>query len=912
MKKYFTCILLFAFPVVFSHAYAQTLTNVEALNQLAEAFAHEWQLNQQKVLDYTEANNVPVRQELEDGRVMEMVNVIDGRPVYYITDNLGAAHTTRAAELWEGGSSGLDISGEGYSQLGSWDAGHVRKSHQEFMDQGVSRAIPKDGSYATHYHSTHVAGTLIAAGVVAGAKGMSYGAELQYWQWTNDESEMATAGANGLEISNHSYGYRRGWNYSNGSWQWNGSPGVSPVEDYKFGFYDGNSRQWDQIAFNAPNYLIVKSAGNDRGDGPSNAGQDGNPEKDGGDDGYDCIGLRGVCKNIMTVGAVLEVSEYTGPESVVMSGFSGWGPADDGRIKPDVVGKGVNVYSTMDGSNTSYASLNGTSMSSPNVAGSMALLQKYYQDTNAGTPMRAATLKGLVLHTADEAGNHPGPDYVFGWGLMNAKRSALRIKENTHQVVIDERVLEGGDIYMRDINVPEGVDLRVTICWTDPAGTPVAAQLNPRDPMLVNDLDLSVEDASFTVYYPYKLDYDNPSAAATNNTKNYVDNVEMVFVPQAAGGTYTIKVTHDGALQGDEQAFSLIITGIDEYDIVPECTSGLLTPQDGTTDILLNEWLSWEAAEFASSYDVYFGTDGGGIETPTDVYNGENFPTSGFSYVMDAATTYYLQVVPRNNQGPADSCGTIWSFTTMEAISQYPYLMDVSEVVVPEIPQYWQSSDSPDTRWESTKLIGHSNNRSMMCWNPGGVIETEYDSWLVSPPFSVEAGDEYNVSYYYKSFLGNNNETLKLYWGSSPNVEDLTNLIFEDVDFADPDWRKGNGLYIPAEDGLVFFGWHVESLAGYGIFLDDMMVDNWGTVGLGDEATKENVSIFGQGAKIIITSGESWKNAELKVVNMRGQIVYSGLHFGNTVVDLNNSGKGLYIVSLQKGTQVETKKLIVR
>ena len=910
MKLFFTRALPIVFLSMLGQMFAQTFTNIEVLNQLADEFAHKWEINQQKVQQYASENNVIIHRELADGRVIEMINVIDGQPVYYITDNLGAAQTTRADELWEGGSTGLGISGEGYNQVGSWDAGHVRKTHQEFMDQGVSRAIPKDGNYPTHYHSTHVAGTIIAAGVVPNAKGMSYGAELQYWQWTSDDSEMADAAADGLEISNHSYGQISGWNWDNGSWTWYGNPSASPTEDYSFGFYSGSARQWDQIAYNAPNYLIVKSAGNDRGDGPGNAGQNGNPEKDGGTDGYDCISGSGVSKNIMTVGAVNQVSEYTGPESVVMSGFSGWGPADDGRIKPDIVGKGVNVYSTMDGSNTSYAALNGTSMSSPNVAGTLALLQKYYQDTHNEIPMRSATLKGLVLHTADEAGNHPGPDYIFGWGLMNAVRASELITEDTIQVVIDELLLEGGGLHIRDIDVPEGADLRVTLCWTDPEGMPVSPQLNPRDPMLVNDLDITITDASFNIFYPYQLDYDNPSAAASNNSKNYLDNVEMIFMPQAEAGTYTITITHDGWLEGNEQAFSLIISGIEEYDILPECTSNLLSPEDGASNILLNEWMSWEEAEYASSYDVYFGTDGSGIETPTNVYNGENFVTNGFSYLMDPLSTYYLQVVPRNDVGPAENCEQIWSFTSMDAISQYPYLADMSEVEIPGFPEYWQSSDLSDALWESTDLVGHSDNQSMMCWNPEGVIETDYDNWLISPPFSVTAGDEYSVSYYYKSFLNNQNETLKLYWGNSPNAEDLTNLLFEDIDFADAEWRKGNGLYIPQENGLVFFGWHAESVAGYGVFLDEMLIDNWGTVGLGNDSFQEGISIFQQSGKVVIDAGENWNNAELKIVNTMGQIVFSGIHFNYSVIELNNTKSGLHIVTLQKGNNVETRKII--
>jgi len=185
----------------------------------------------------------------------------------------------------------------------------------------------------------------------------------------------------------------------------------------------------------------------------------------------------------MTVGAAYEVSEYTGPEDVSISGFSSFGPADDGRVKPDIVGKGVDTFSTSDGSNTDYITISGTSMSAPNVSGSMALLQAYYQEISGGVPMRSATLRGLVLHTADEAGLNDGPDYIFGWGLMNAERAAHVISTDTVQNVIDELVLDGGDIYTRDVIVSEGSDLRVTICWTDPPAIPLSPALNPRTPM---------------------------------------------------------------------------------------------------------------------------------------------------------------------------------------------------------------------------------------------------------------------------------------------------------------------------------------------------------------------------------------------------------------------------------------------
>jgi len=127
---------------------------------------------------------VPIYLRNKKGQSMQMIDVIDGQPQYYITFNLGAAHITRACELWSGGNTGLNEEGEGYDQLGEWDGGKVRISHQEFTDQGVSAVSVMDGNHATSDHATHVAGTMVAAGVKAQAKGMAFKATLKSWEYS--------------------------------------------------------------------------------------------------------------------------------------------------------------------------------------------------------------------------------------------------------------------------------------------------------------------------------------------------------------------------------------------------------------------------------------------------------------------------------------------------------------------------------------------------------------------------------------------------------------------------------------------------------------------------------------------------------------------------------------------------------
>lgn len=908
-----TIVALFIMMTLSSVVFGQITTNREALLQFAIEQEKEWNQMQKRAEAYSKQHQISLRTELEDGTIIQLIDVINDKPVYFITDNLGAAITTRVNELWAGGSTGLELTGEGYDKLGEWDGGAVRRTHQEFTDQGDSRVVQADNASSQSAHATHVAGTLVGAGVVAGAKGMSFAGQLKAYDWNNDNSEMAVAAANGLEISNHSYGQIRGWRQGSSGWDWYGTPSVSPVEDYLFGFYGSRSRDWDIIAFNAPNYLITKSAGNDRGDGPSNAGQDGNPEKDGGIDGYDCIGDGGTAKNILTVGAVREVLNYTGPSSVIMSSFSGWGPADDGRIKPDVVAKGVDLYSPVSNSNTSYSTYSGTSMSSPNTAGTMALLQLHYQNTHNDEPMRASTLKALVIHTADEAGTSDGPDYKFGWGLVNAERAANLISDdNLMQNVIDEIVLNDGNTYQREVSIGGEQPLVATICWTDPAGSIPPASLNPRTPILVNDLDVRIVDSNGTIFYPYSLDPENPDLAATTIGKNYVDNVEKIVINNPIPGNYTVIIDHEGPLTNGLQVFSLILSGIDEYTGLPLCSDGLINPVEGSSGNLLNQTIRWQAADYATSYDVYFGTDGAGTEPPSNLINGQNQQETSFTYLLEPGNTYFLQVIPRNNQGENDTCSVIWSFETMPVINQYPYFVDVEEVQTPVLPEYWQSLNYSQAKWLSTSLIGYSGAKSMACYNTAGLIPITMDNWLISPPFGFESGKEYYVTFYYRNFLPTAPESFTIFTGNQADTSVLTDTVFSFSGVVGNDWILGEFVYQPGFDGYGFFGWKLHSESGYGMILDDIRVDDWGPVGE-QELPSENTKVFYKDNNLYVSGLDKDKSHQIQISNTAGQVVFEQSYRQLERLEIPiNYPSGIYMVQINSRNTLVSRKFVVR
>jgi len=77
--------------------------------------------------------------------------------------------------------------------------------------------------------------------------------------------------------------------------------------------------------------------------------------------------------------------------------------------------------------------------------------------------------------------------------------------------------------------------------------------------MIVNDLDIVIEGPGSTIYYPYKLDPNNPSNPAIT-ANNSVDNVEQVHIESPIAGNYIVRISHKGTLIGGieegEQAFS--------------------------------------------------------------------------------------------------------------------------------------------------------------------------------------------------------------------------------------------------------------------------------------------------------------------------------------------------------------------
>ena len=551
------------------------------INEAGEAAYRSDEIRQRRAaLEWADRSNWPVRQESADGSVVEIVNAVNGRPVFYTTQNYAAGQYVGTMDLHPEAISGYDLNGGGTS-IAVWDAGAVFVDHQELQ----YRSVLRDQGSASN-HATHVAGTLAAGGVLPDAVGMAPRTQIRSYNWNFHVSEMHVEARDGLLISNHSYGKISGWHLmrvreDSSAWYWFGDPSISELEDYTFGYYDYTAALFDNVVHSFPFYLPVVAAGNESDDqGPTSGRYLALDESgqwhvydiaerplpaDGGDEVYDTIPSFALAKNVLTVGSIVLNPEAG---SATLSVFSGRGPTDDGRIKPDIVAPGENLFSSLASGATDYGRYSGTSMAAPVVTGSLVLIQQLAKRLRNG-PLRAATLKGLALHTATDMGP-PGPDYQHGWGVMNAHLAAETLTAAFRSPSrIQEIELADRDTLMQDLYVTGRGPLRITLSWTDPSGPvrrpPDHIVLNNPESVLINDLDLRlVEKATGTRHFPYVLSSNEPSNTAARSD-NAVDPVEQIYIPEATPGLYTLTVSHKGRLErGDAQPFSLILTGAEE------------------------------------------------------------------------------------------------------------------------------------------------------------------------------------------------------------------------------------------------------------------------------------------------------------------------------------------------------------
>ena len=222
------------------------------------------------------------------------------------------------------------------------------------------------------------------------------------------------------------------------------------------------------------------------------------------------------------------------------------GPAPDGRIKPDICANGLGQMSTDE--NYTYSVGGGTSAACPGLAGVTAQLYHAWREIKQEANPDGALIKGILLNTADDLGK-TGPDFVYGWGRVNARKALQTIQKS--QYFTDS--LEDGDSATFSLNIPAGTQqMKVMLYWADPAGL-TNSTIN-----LVNNLDLQVRRPDGSILLPWKLN-SAPVASLLNTAagfgKDSLNNMEQVSLSVPTAGIYQFRVSGASIPDGPQRFY---------------------------------------------------------------------------------------------------------------------------------------------------------------------------------------------------------------------------------------------------------------------------------------------------------------------------------------------------------------------
>jgi hypothetical protein len=200
---------------------------------------------------------------------------------------------------------------------------------------------------------------------------------------------------------------------------------------------------------------------------------------------------------------------------------------------------GFFTISTVNNPDDGYGPQPGTSMSAPAVTGGLALLYEKYRLQNSGVNPKNGLMKAFICNGGADLGN-TGPDYTYGFGLMNLLRSVDMLSNNHYYI----STINNGGNNPHSISVPANTaQLKVTLYWNDPAAAVFTSQA------LVNDLDLEI--TSPLIVLPYKLDTipANVNNSATRSV-DHINNIEQIVIDNPANATYTVNIKGTSVASG--------------------------------------------------------------------------------------------------------------------------------------------------------------------------------------------------------------------------------------------------------------------------------------------------------------------------------------------------------------------------
>jgi hypothetical protein len=467
-----------------------------------------------------------------------------------------------------------------------------RKVAQYTVESGVGgdEAVDKG-------HGTHVCGSIaglpadpandnrdgaglnvigIGAAEMLASKGVAYGARIAFWDiGVPGDANLAAPAIKTILSNQYSSAGARIFSNSWGS---------------ESGEYDSEAAGVDNFMFTNQDALVLLAAGNQ---GFSASGSVGSPAT--------AKNSIAVAASINTANSFAHTTSRVCPDAAChdsLGYFSSSGPMADGRTKPDLAAPGYWVVSARSSGQAlqtcSLASLAGTSMATPVMAGLATLVRQYFADGYypSGTKTAAAAfnpmgalVKAMLVNGADKLTGMYGNISLANFGVPNALQGYGRVHAsntvpppgNDPQVSGVSLTVDGDMANMPrfsvvsqsktySVTLKQNQGLKATLAWSDAPASTLATKT------IMNDLDLTVTGPDGTVFFP--------NGRSSKDDLNNVEHVELRLPVQAGIYTVTVRLAQKSSIAA--QPFAVVMS-TSRVANAPTATPGTFAPTAPTT-----------------------------------------------------------------------------------------------------------------------------------------------------------------------------------------------------------------------------------------------------------------------------------------------------------------------------------------